>query len=1164
MDSSIVSKSFLGALQEAVDFINSQLGDSGKLQTCLDNFGWKYDPSTISAVPAALQGIVTAANDLDAAVTAALGSFNPGQISTVIQKANAVVNTIVALEGAAAGGPAPFNSSSFYSTFPRQVLDRSIYQAISDKFPVLRAALFLIGWIDEKDETFASADPNRKNFHSYTIEWANFGNFIGNPLQSVQQTYQWGGNGFLFTRYITAMQNVFKCMGVASGGVLENAAANPFYNDYFDAANPLKSSINLLASPIYNQGGNQLGINTMPIPKDASSKDDSPSGFMMAPLAKGSLSGSGSEPISASTNLMFSGEFNLNSDLRVEAVPGAVRLVSPSSPNNIAGQLSFVGKPVSGSFILVGTANSHRLQLSGYIISITAKGDVQDPEFIFEVGTGPDNNPSSLQLIIELGQSDGFIQKVFGNQPLSVSLSGTILWSSKYGISINGGAGFDIEIPLNLNLGPIDLQSIDIGARFSVNNSVPQIAVTAGLNAKGALGPLTFTVQNLGIKINITFSDGTQLSNVSNVDTSIAFNPPSGAGLSIDAGGFKGGGFLNFDQDKGEYSGGLQLDFEDIVTVTAIGILNTKMPDGSNGFSLFILISAEFTPIQLGFGFTLNGVGGLLGLNRTINIDPINSGLRTGVLDSILFPKDIVANAHTIISDLSTIFPPQESHFVFGPMLKVGWGDPSLITGSLGLAIEVPDPVEIVILGVIKCVLPDDDLALLSLKVAFAGGIDFGRQCIWFDAVLYDSRLLIFTLTGGMALRISWGDEGGFILTVGGFHPDYKPPPTPIPLGKIDRLGISLLSNDFLKISLTCYFAVTSNAVMFGAKFELYAGAGPFNLDGILSFDALFEFSPFHFSVHVQATVAIRCGDDPILSLGLDMTLEGTTPWHAKGSVSFPILFFTVSISFDTTWGDPKDTSLPPVEVWPILQKALQNKNNWQASIPDNSNLLVSLKAISDSEKDIVLHPFGVLQISQKAVPLGIHMDKFGNQSPSDASEFDITALNLGGVAFPTDVVDQEFAPAQYKNYSDADKISLPSFEEFQGGVSLQNAHRANADYFLNMDVEYEIIYLHRKARFNIRFLKLGKALFAQLLKNGAASKSVFSQYNKSGSALGTQKVQVSNEQYAITSTSDLKQVANTPLFNSVTEARQAHQQLLSGNTYSSDQIQVVPAYQMN
>ena len=125
------------------------------------------------------------------------------------------------------------------------------------------------------------------------------------------------------------------------------------------------------------------------------------------------------------------------------------------------------------------------------------------------------------------------------------------------------------------------------------------------------------------------------------------------------------------------------------------------MPDGSPGFSLLILITAEFTPIQLSFGFTLNGVGGLFGLNRTIFVDALADGIRTNAIKSILFPEDVIANITRIISDIKQFFPPQQDHFVVGPMAKLGWGTPSIITVELGLLLDLPNPM-FAIVGVLQ------------------------------------------------------------------------------------------------------------------------------------------------------------------------------------------------------------------------------------------------------------------------------------------------------------------------------------------------------------------------------------------------------------------------------------------------------------------------------
>src|SRR6185295_2607876 len=104
----------------------------------------------------------------------------------------------------------------------------------------------------------------------------------------------------------------------------------------------------------------------------------------------------------------------------------------------------------------------------------------------------------------------------------------------------------------------------------------------------------------------------------------VGFKPPKGVGLSIDAGAVRGGGYLFFDTENEEYAGVVQLSILETISITAIGMITTRMPDGSKGFSLLVIISVEFNPgIQLGMGFTLNGLGGILGLNRTMVLEAL-------------------------------------------------------------------------------------------------------------------------------------------------------------------------------------------------------------------------------------------------------------------------------------------------------------------------------------------------------------------------------------------------------------------------------------------------------------------------------------------------------------------------------------------------------------
>src|SRR5581483_3986109 len=387
------------------------------------------------------------------------------------------------------------------------------------------------------------------------------------------------------------------------------------------------------------------------------------------------------------------------------------------------------------------------------------------------------------------------------------------------------------------------------GLTLTVGMQGGTFPVGLAANIKAALGPLAATVEQVGAEVRVRFP-ADHSGNLGVVDVGFGFKPPKGVGLVIDAGVVKGGGYLFFDFDKEEYAGALELMISGIVSVKAIGLITTKMPDGSKGFSLLIIITAEFgTGIQLGFGFTLIGVGGLLGLNRTVRLEPLADGVRTGAVNNIMFPQDVVANAPRIISDLRTIFPPEQGKFLIGPMAKLGWGTPALISLSLGIIIEIPG--NLAILGVLRCILPTKDAAILVLQVAFVGAIEFDKKRLWLFAGLFESRVLFITLEGEMGVLAAFGDDANFVISVGGFHPQFTPPPLPFPVPK--RLALDLLNEPGERIRIEGYFAVTTNTVQFGARAELVFGFDDFGLHGHLGFDALFQFSPFYFIIHIGA-----------------------------------------------------------------------------------------------------------------------------------------------------------------------------------------------------------------------------------------------------------------------------------------------------------------------
>jgi hypothetical protein len=524
----------------------------------------------------------------------------------------------------------------------------------------------------------------------------------------------------------------------------------------------------------------------------------------------------------------------------------------------------------------------------------------------------------------------------------------------------------------------------------------------------------------------------------------------------------------------------------------------------------------------------------------------------------VLFPTNVVANAGRILGDLQRIFPTQDGLFLVGPMAKLGWGTPTLLTLELGLILDLPKPA-FAIVGVLHLAAPTDDVAILDLKVSFVGSVDFEKGQLEFDASLFDSRVLNFTLTGDMAVRVFWKDNANFLLTIGGFNPSYTPPP--MDLGKIARLGLVLFAGN-PDVRAEAYFAVTSNTVQYGGQLEIKYGLDIFNVYGLVGFDVLISLNPFHFVSEISAQLAVRTGTDVLFSIKLQFTLEGPKPLHAHGTGSFEIGFIftiTFSVSFDVTIGDPLADLLAPFDVLGALVDALSNLGNWRPVLPPNSNQSVTLRSLPDPSKNLVLHPFGTLSISQKLCPLNIGIQRFGSSTPDKGTVFRITGVRLGNSTSdePTTTTSDEFAPAQFFTMTDAEKLSRPSFSNYDSGVNIGGDLTPQTDWVRARQVTYEVIYVPEHAPKKMRYA-IAQNLSRFSFAGAAASKSKLSAAQKASSPL-VDRVTYQPEQYVVASSDDLTLHAADLVFATATAADQALKTLLAQKPELTGALQVLP-----
>ncbi len=808
----------------------------------------------------------------------------------------------------------------------------------------------------------------------------------------------------------------------------------------------------------------------------------------------------------------------------------------------------------TGLAYVIGEKEGTRLEIG--TISVGSSFDATTAGVDFDVHF----NIEEAKFIISGKGQDGFMAKILPKDGIEVPFDFLLGYSSQKSLYFGANAGLELALPVHVDVLGI-LKANEIYLKIKANDK--GLKGEASLSGKADLGPLMISFNEVGMQTQLNWSGSEK--NLGFGDLSFGFKPPSGLGLSINTGAVVGGGYLFFDPEREEYAGVLELTIAGFVSAKAIGLITTKMPDGSKGFSMLIIISAEFNPpFQLGFGFTLMGVGGLLGLNRTVLLDPLREGIRTGAANSIMFPQNVIANAPRIISDLKTIFPSYEGKFLVGPMGKLGWGTPTLISLSLGLIIEIPG--KLAILGVLKIALPDEKVPLVKIQVAFLGAIDFNKKLLTFDASLFESSLLGMTLEGDMAVRMKWGDQPDFLLSVGGFHPSYTPPPLALPT--LRRLAINILNTSIAKIRVECYQAVTSNTVQFGAKAEVYFDLKACSINGHIAFDALFQFSPFYFMIQLSSGFSMKVVGLDMLSVRVKMSLEGPTPWRAKGTGKVSLLFFSVSANFDKTWGDKKDTSLPSIEILPRFIKELQKKEQWNTLLASNKTLFVSLRKLEETAVPaLVLHPSGTLVVQQRLLPLSVAIDRIGNQKTSDVKKVVISKAVSGSISLVTTPVDEYFARAQYQQLSDAEKLSKPSFEKMPGGVAITmgKSHIENGK-MVRKKVEYEVTIVDKVPRkpfkFGVFFAEIA-ILFTNSLRGNAVAKSVVSQQQFQKLQPFNDKLKVIQEGYTVAFQSTNKAYATTATFSSEMMAQTYMYEQINKNPVLKTAIHIVPNYEL-
>ncbi|HSH59192.1 MAG TPA: DUF6603 domain-containing protein, partial [Acidimicrobiales bacterium] len=563
------------------------------------------------------------------------GEISPGQVAELLLSLRTVFDLLGQLDQLEVRP----GTSPDIAAVGQRVTEYLLLRYLRRRHPALYHLFLLVGAAEP-------GDPRRKIIPR--LDTGRLVALVGDPKQLLMSQYGWGSDTFNTNLLFSRLQRLSYSLHLPAAFEYPDPVEGSRLGSAFDAADPdLELRIPIA---VIDRGGvsGQAGLSLLRVPTAASG----PAGFALVPFGAGTASET--IPLGFDWQFVVSSSSEVTGGYGLVVRPNGVSLTglgASAPPPSLAVSASIERQsPAAGSRLLLGEPGGTRFEVGTLGLTLGFSFEGTAAEFVIELPM------LGAKIIVAPGAEDGFLRNVMPAEGLVIPFDFTVGWSNRKGVYFEGSDGLDLQVPIRLDLGVVAVNTVFLAVR-GITDPAPGVDISVAIAARFRLGPITATVDRVGLSTALTLPSGG--GNLGPLQLDLGFQHPAGVGLAIDAGVVTGGGYLFYDHTKRQYAGVLELQI-DKLSLKAFGLLTTRMPDGSPGFSLLVLIQASgFAPVPLGFGFSLTGAGGLLAVNRSVDVEVLRTGVRNRTLDAVLFSQEgPTARAPQIVSTLQSVFPP--------------------------------------------------------------------------------------------------------------------------------------------------------------------------------------------------------------------------------------------------------------------------------------------------------------------------------------------------------------------------------------------------------------------------------------------------------------------------------------------------------------------------
>jgi hypothetical protein len=352
-----------------------------------------------------------------------------------------------------------------------------------------------------------------------------------------------------------------------------------------------------------------------------------------------------------------------------------------------------------------------------------------------------------------------------------------------------------------------------------------------------------------------------------------------------------------------DYVGMLAAQFSQYGLGAVGGYAEYPLPGTTNTYTSFFLFAALNGPIGGPPAFFVVGVGAGVGLNRRLVVPAEVTDVPQFALVAAMDPAGaFVSDPMGSLDKLASSFPAERGALWLAA--GVSFTSFALVRSIAVLAVSVSgNELEVALLGLSRADLP---VAAPIARVELALRAHFSTRdaILSIQAQLTENSWLInegCRLTGGFAFYI-WFRDGDFVLTLGGYHPDFRAP-SKFPV--VPRLGFNWPVSNQIVLKGESYFALTATCVMAGGRLEASYRSGTTWASFVAGIDAIASWDPVFYDlrsyVRVSAGVDIEvcvwpfgCGHVRLsLSIGAEVHVWGPK-LHGEATLDLQVLKVTV------------------------------------------------------------------------------------------------------------------------------------------------------------------------------------------------------------------------------------------------------------------------------